>query len=318
MYPRFVSFLAALLLVPQVALAATISVPTDVATIQGAIRIAEPGDTIDIAEGEYEETLRIRRLDNLTLTSEGTVTLSAGKDDRDAIVVRSSDGVKISNFEITTAAYGVRLVRCNGTLIQDNTITGTRAGVLLTLGDGNVLMGNTIEDLTGWKSELGILYGGTALRLHKSTNVVVQDSVISSANEVPVGDGIAAYRADGATFRDNDISGLGRNCIRVQKSTDVQIVGENACSDNLKSGIRVNKSSNVLINGADSSGNARLGIYIRKSTGLTVTNNTADFNDRYGIRVKKSEPLTSVDQLIADGNTASRNGVDYRVDNQSQ
>ena len=311
---RPLSFCLLLLVAPSIADAATINVPGDVATIRDAIRLAEAGDTILVAAGTYEETIRIKRLDNLTLTADDGVTLEPG-DDRDAIVVRSSDGVTISNFEITTAAYAVRLVHCDDALILDNTITGTRAGMLVTMGNGNVLMGNTIENLTGAVSELGIPYGGNAIRIQKSTNAVVQDSSISSDLDVPLGDGIVGYRADAAIFRDNDVSGLGRNCMRLRKSPDVQIVGENVCSDNLLSGIRVNKSANVTVNGADASGNGRLGIFVRKSEGITLTNNTADFNERYGIRSKKSLPVTSVGALIAAGNTASGNGTNYWVDN---
>lgn len=163
--------------------AGTVTVPDDYATIQEAINNANPGDTIFVQDGTYEESLTINK-DSLTLVGKnrgafvnGTVSISA-------------DNVTVKGLTIiwdTVFNYGmgvptdyltypvITLENCNYTMIMDNTIGGYGVfiewapgwgdfeiggvGCLISEGEGNELRGNDIGRVRGCALSL-VLYEG--------------------------------------------------------------------------------------------------------------------------------------------------------------
>lgn len=82
---------------PAAAIAATINVPADQATIQGAIDAAAPGDTILVAPGAYNETLNINQADLEIISTGG----------RGVTTILDAPGV--GNPIVTIAASGATL-----------------------------------------------------------------------------------------------------------------------------------------------------------------------------------------------------------------
>lgn len=86
-----------LLALPAGAMAATINVPADQATIQGAINAAAPGDTILVAPGTYNETIVINQADLEIISTGG----------RNVTTIADAPGVGIPI--VTIAARGATL-----------------------------------------------------------------------------------------------------------------------------------------------------------------------------------------------------------------
>jgi parallel beta-helix repeat protein len=292
--------------------AATLNVPADYPTIREAIKAASAGDTVSVSAGTYAERVRIKRLDGLTLVANGLVLITPGTG-RDAIVVKSSNGVTIQGFVVTSAARAVRVVRCENTTVLDNVIEETRAGIRVRGGSANVVKDNDISDLSGYLDEFGSIRGGHGIRVQRSSDVEVRANTVTSALADAAGNGVVVSRASGALVRNNDLSELGRNGIRVRRSPGANVV-KNDSSDNRLSGIYINRCSDVVVDENTTEDNGNVGIVVFRSKNLTVTSNVAESNERFGIRVNRSDPLTAVSDLTSAGNSAIDNAVaNYRV-----
>ena len=302
---------------PGLGNAATLNVPADYPTIREAIKAASPGDTVSVSAGTYPEKVRIKRLDGLTLVANGLVLITPGAG-RDAIVAKSSDGVTIEGFVVTSAARAVRVVRCENTTVLDNTIEETRAGIRVRRGSGNIVMGNDISDLSGYLDDFGSIRGGHGISVQKSSDVEVRANTVTSALTDAAGNGVVVSRASGTLVRNNDLSELGRNGIRVRRSPGTSVVKNNSV-DNRLSGIHVNRCADIVVDENTADDNGNVGIAIFRSKNSTVTSNVAESNERFGIRVNRSDPLTTVDDLTNAGNSAIDNVVaNYRVGNERQ
>ena len=66
----------AVLALPSVAVAGTITVPGDHETINGAIDAASNGDTIVVSAGSYPENVQIRGYRDLTIKAKGEVVIN--------------------------------------------------------------------------------------------------------------------------------------------------------------------------------------------------------------------------------------------------
>lgn len=85
---------------PDSAESVTISVPGNAATIQSAVDAAEPGDTVEISDGEYTETVAVTT-DDLTIrgTDRNNVVLN-GEDVKSNGIVVTADGVQVENLRV--------------------------------------------------------------------------------------------------------------------------------------------------------------------------------------------------------------------------
>ncbi|USK69839.1 right-handed parallel beta-helix repeat-containing protein [Peribacillus asahii] len=148
---------------------------TDAATLQSKIERAVPGETIEISEGIYEENLIITK--PITLKGQGEVLIRSCEE-QPAITIKgehvsleqiqveycgegkeataiSISGSKhqLTDFEIETKRYGIRLDKAREVNIQDGFIIGQRKGNGIDLWESSH---NTIQNMKIAKVQDGI------------------------------------------------------------------------------------------------------------------------------------------------------------------
>ena len=127
MSPRFLYLICLFLLltfnlVPTVSNSKTFTVPTDYPTIQAAIDLASPGDTIYVSPGTYSETLKITK--PLSLIGQGPDSTIITGSGTGTVVFVSADNVEIRGFTIKDGTYGIFLSKSSGALLRNNVMTG--------------------------------------------------------------------------------------------------------------------------------------------------------------------------------------------------
>ncbi len=96
-----------------------VRVPQDVETIQGAIDIAEEGDTILISKGEWTETIVVDNLDDITIRAKGGALIMA-PDGADAVLrITNSSGVTLHRVRIEGGTgHGTHATACDDMTIE--------------------------------------------------------------------------------------------------------------------------------------------------------------------------------------------------------
>jgi len=125
--PTF-SFPASLGLDPR-----TLRVPTDYPTIQHALDMAKPGDTIFVRNGMYKENIMLNT-HNITLSGENpNLTIIDGNYAGDVVSV-SGNNVKICNFTIKNSGSskysGINIINSDVVIITGNKIINCHYGIL--------------------------------------------------------------------------------------------------------------------------------------------------------------------------------------------
>jgi hypothetical protein len=130
-FPCLTALAALLALSGHAADAATLRVPSQYPTIQGAIDASRTGDTILVAPGTYVEGLTIRDKGILTLESEAGAdsTILDGTGATNVIEVSASKNshrteYRISGFTIRNGAYGGIRGTGGRTLVENNIVIG--------------------------------------------------------------------------------------------------------------------------------------------------------------------------------------------------
>lgn len=137
-----------------VAVSYIIRVPFDFPTIQEAIEVASPGDTIYVASGTYYENLIIDRSVSL-LGENKTDTIIDGNGAMETVQVGRQwsygwvgGASRISGFTIRNGQLGVHLWTSNDNIIEENIIQNSREfGIFLSNGaSNNIIRRNTITN----------------------------------------------------------------------------------------------------------------------------------------------------------------------------
>ena len=123
----------------------TIAVPSEFATIAAAIDYADPGDTIEIAEGTYAENLVIEK-SNLKLLGQpqSSVVISGNKPLTTNPVTINGDGCQLSGIQIEngpahSSGAGI-VINSSNNIIRKCTITNNGNGIMLNYGSSNNLI----------------------------------------------------------------------------------------------------------------------------------------------------------------------------------
>lgn len=232
----------------------------DSATIQGAIDLAEEGDTIFVHSGEYFEdadpltALKINKI--ITILGEDkytTIINATGK--KDGIYLTNTDYVNISGFTVEGSnSYNIKLENSNFTHIHDNIVKGSNFCALgISPGSENLIENNLLtENLQGviisGHSSANILRnnvinpsGNRAVTIQNGAN----DNLISHNMVSGYDIGIYIYESENNCIENNQIS----NCdegLRILVLDNCLLVNSTISNNNIA--VKVQSASATIIN----------------------------------------------------------------------
>ncbi len=285
------------------------------ATIQDGIDNVS-GSTVHVAEGTYNaalgETFPIT-VDkaNLTIQSNGTAAntfIDGGGPGPNPVVKITADNVTFDGFTVQNAARGIWLDGASGCTISNNigsnlqfgdgiylensannnTISGNDFsnnavdyGIQVYESNGNEIVGNTFNSITGWRN--------TGIFMQYADNNLIHDNTTNS-NKKGIWMDIGC---DGNKVYENEVShntgGGVRYGIYLFNAHDNEIYDNNAISDNTV-GIMLENSPDNEIYGNLITGNSEKGIYLfwgcgPHTSGNEIYNNDITSNTDIGIKL---------------------------------
>lgn len=267
------------------ALADTLSVPAQFASIGDALAAAQPGDTISIAAGEYRENLTIGVAD-VTLKGSGTCILDAraGGTANGAGVIITATGVTLSHLTLRHALTddandgdGIRstadgttldkvrvfhsggrgfLATGNGMRVLNSLFRGSEGTAIVIEGDDARVEKTTVHGT----SEGGITVAGSGAVLRKCSVADVSGGVgIDVAGDDALVEGCTVTNASGEgivvaglqpVIVKNSVSGMDEEeCIVVLDATTGGSVEGNRCFDSAYDAISLSNCQLVTVSG---------------------------------------------------------------------
>jgi parallel beta-helix repeat protein len=296
--------------------AATINVPADQSTIQAAINIASPGDTINVAAGTYNENLTVNKSLTLQGANKLTVIVTAA-DPAVSVFTVTASNVNISGFTATGTTitgnqgyagikFGAGVTNCN---IHDNILSSNQYGILMlgTLGDttqgNNIFTNNTasgcgvsgieMQNTNGntFTNNTANTNGAQGFRLANSKNNTFTGNT-ASLNLGPTAAGFFLVVAGGTgsnnnTFINNTANSNVSHGLRIDGSTGNMLTG-NTFTSNTFDGIKLKAGSNNTTMNNNLCSLNDIGIDIAEAgidaTSETLSNNNITGNHTYGVR----------------------------------
>ena len=270
-------------------------ITTQAASLQDKIEKALPGDTIEIPKGEYEENLVLTK--PITLKGQGEVTIRSGNE-KPAITIKGKDvtvknlkavfegeekeataiyitgsGHRLSNVEVRTSRFGIKLDQASDVTIQEGLIMGQWKGTGIDLWKSNQ---NTIR-----KMNIGNMEDGIYLeQSHK--NLLIHNNIQLSRY------GMHLMYSDDNALKDN-ISYYNMTGTMLMEVDGVQVVGNDLSynSSNVNSqGLLIYYMKDSLITNNTLTAN-RLGMYIETSEDNRIEYNQVKDNF-IGVQFKKA------------------------------
>jgi predicted outer membrane repeat protein len=281
-------FLTAFLVLSTYASAATITVPGDYPTIQGAIDAANPGDTVQVAPGTYYENLLIDK--DLTLQGDDpdTTIIDAGGSGH---VISVSSGVMaaISSLTITggSSNYGGGIYTDNGTLtISNSTFSGNSAS---RYGGGIYTDSGPLTISNSTFSSNSAIWGGGAINTNSGT-LIISISTFSDNSASRYGGGIytksgGTLTINNSTFSGNSFTGSGAGAGAISSYNSTLTISNSTFSGNsadwASGGAIVTDSGTLAISNSTFSGNSAdrfAGAIYSYNGPLTISNSTISGN----------------------------------------
>lgn len=225
-------------LAPAAQAEVVIHVPGDYGTIAEAISAAPDGAIIEIAEGEYWESLQIDR--PLSLLGDGEVILHAVGDEA-VIAILDTHNVRIEGLHLQGGEYGIFVTRSQRVLIQNNLIEGSRlAGIKVRIASVRII-GNTIQN--------ALVPYGRGIHITNTTDYP-PSQVLEN------------------TIQGNALSGISTNM------TSLVVIEKNTLRENGQIGIAVTEMSHAVVSDNHVESNGENGIYITDQSLAAVCDNT--------------------------------------------
>jgi nitrous oxidase accessory protein len=168
--------------------------PGNYSSIQSAIDDANPGDTIYVYSGTYNENVVVNKNDVTLIGEHKETTIIRGGGQTTRIIVGvSSNGVTISSFTIQNGLYSIHLSSSSKNNITNNNINLNYWGIHLHNSNNNIITKNNVNSS---------LFQG--ISLSSSSNNTITGNNISNLNN---GYGIGlSYPSNNNIIMNNNIS----------------------------------------------------------------------------------------------------------------
>jgi parallel beta-helix repeat protein len=227
----------------------------DYQTIQEGVDAAQPGDTVLVYAGTYDEDVVIDKTINLTGEDRDTTIINST--DKMGIYVTNADFVNISGFTVVNGSWaGIRLMPSNNSIIENTKIEDNNYGVEIvesshTTFRNNLVLSSFAVGIEVYKSSNNYLYNNTSsndghgIRLYSGSNnnIVSGNQVISNLRGIYI-----IVGSDENIVKDNIINGNSQYGIAISNSN--QNILENNTLLNNQVGIRLSSTNgtNLFIN----------------------------------------------------------------------
>jgi parallel beta-helix repeat protein len=250
------TFCLSIAIVPDNVYAKTLFVggsgPGNYTTIQGAVNGANPGDTIFVYSGTYQEQVMVDKPLSLVGWSRDTTFVENGGPG--CTICVSSDWVNVTGFGLKTSGklntVGILLNSVHNCNITGNSIFGKEWGIYLVSSSNNVIMDNYIP------SDPSV--GGIGVYLEYSDNNIVENVSTSGYYQ----NGIESIHSDSNTFKNVSMY------------------------DNYYGMTLAYASNNRIIN--SNATDCMWGFHLGLANNNSLENNTATLSTNWGIKVWKS------------------------------
>lgn len=268
-------------------------------TIQNAISIALPGDTVIVHNGTYKENVNVDKTLAITSHSKNpTDTIVEAADKNKPAFYVSADSVNINGFYITGTSglniHGIHVVSSNNSTISNNKVSYIEHGdgIRLVYSNNNMLSNNIVE-----------MNGLDGIRLSHSKNNILNSNIALDngwngffselasenilSNNVASGNnlaGINSYMSEKDIFVHNDLS-ENEMGVYLYSSQDMIISGNNASRN--EQGIYLHVCPNTNTVDSNKVLNNAHGIFLVKVSNSKINNNNVSRNN-YGIYLSES------------------------------
>ncbi len=193
-----------------------IRVPTDSSTIQGAINMANQGDTIQVSAGTFRENVVINKTVSLIGFAANATFIKATDTLKPALDVRANN-VSISGFTVQNGLIGIAVYGFNFTLISNvAAVSNARSGIEIDFSHNSRIVNSTISSnsFEGLRlgNSTGNFVGGNAITQNKNVGIEldssgnnrVNNNTVAFHNGVPTDQGIWLQESsDNNTFSGN-------------------------------------------------------------------------------------------------------------------
>jgi len=280
-----------------------IYVPINYATIRGAIKVANPGDTVFVYSGTYHESIAIAKPVSLIGENrETTIIIGSGTGD---VVYVSSDEVRVSGFTIensgeegteTAGDAGIELNGVKNCIVSNCSVTNNGFGIYITSSSNNVLENNIC-----WSNS----NGGILLWSSCNNNLIINNTSNSNGG---FGGILLRDSCSSNTIANNTCELNARwdqHGIKLLYFCNNNVIENNICLNN-GDGIFLRYSSNNLIINNTCNSNKRPGIQVHIGNyNNTIANNTCNWNTDAGIALYFSSDNNRIDNNVCSNNEHS-------------
>jgi len=284
----------------------TITVPDDFSTIQEAVNAANPGDTIYVRAGTYQEIVTINK-NNLALTGENkhTTIIDGGGVSSPVVYVERVNDVAISGFTIQNGQKGIYIQASHNSAVSGNKINSNHGGIHIygsynCTVSGNRITKNTWSGIYLLSSNNSLVSGNTLADnnpsgvhvLFSENNVVSGNTVTNSTYE-----DIYFFGSHDCIASGNIVTNSGTVGVGFSSSYNVT-VSENRITNSHDHAIATFYSNNSIISGNTITDSIYNGIYISGSENIVISENNIT-----------NCPLAGMNFIDSNNNTVSGNIV---------
>lgn len=283
----------------------SINVPGTYSTIQAAVDAAQPGDTINVAAGNYIESVLVNK-SNLQIIGHGVSdTILNGNVTKKGFDIEAS-GVSVSGFNVTNCETAIYVNNASDCSITDNYVTGSKMGIWLNYCSKSTVQRNIVVNCEH------------NLRLSYSTNNIMKENNLQgnqSYNFALYGSSIEHYfqtidttnKANGksiyyitnaANMNINSQTCPNLGCLIVVNSTRITVQGLSI--SNSYDGILFAYVNSSTIQNVESINN-KIGVELFRSQDCQVLNSLTEYNMYHGILLSGSS------KCLIDGNNVTTN-----------